>query len=591
MGSIRSRNGCRQCKRWKIKCDENKPRCNNCCRRDIKDCDYSIILKWGGRPYKNSHKMSSQLTPQLKLKNGVFILNKNNSKVYKKFSKDISNSIDDTKLLSCIIKPLEIFLVRSPSLLPSLLTSSHYNMNFFEFYLQKTSHMLIPTSPKTCLKNPFKLLLPQMAMQNETLLCLLLAFGATHKGNFLNEPSTLLLPPPSKSHISVSSANLKTINLIEMDDQSLEKSCYYLDDIWSSKKPPAIADDLLATTLKNLSISLDNIVQRTRDETLATVLMLSMFDIFFSDNRRVWRKHLFGARTLINEKIKMLDVDSFRVELFYNEMDPTFFLNRWFTYVAIISSLSSINQNSMDFQFDTFRHLSYEVQKYETDEDFLYTKRYHLDDIEYCTGLDPKVLLYLGKISTFINQNHIDQEVKMKARILDQELIQYLYISERVRDKICRQHYQINNGAGHNNHNNTIITEKYQTYELLRATNVIYGLTGSLQLKRRVFGYPSSHYEVKKLIEEITNLLIRYIPPKSSTAACIIFCLFCCGCDLFDNSCLYLRSVYMERAMTLANSGVKSAYMAKSIMQRCWKLHKNWWEYLKEEQLDVTFAI
>lgn len=587
MGSIRSRNGCRQCKKWKIKCDENKPRCKNCCKRNIKDCDYSIILKWGGRPYKNAHRTSVQLIPQLKLKNGVFILNKNNAKVCKKSSEDISVSIDDTKPLSCVIEPLENFLVRSPSLLPSILTSSHYNMVFFEFYLQETSHMLIPTSPKTYLKNPFKLLLPQMAMQNETLLYLLLAFGATHKGNFLNEPSTLLLPSPSKNHIS--SANLKTINLIEIDNEYLEEPCYYLDDIWSSKKPPAIADDLLATTLKNLSMSLDNIVQRTRDETLATILMLSMFDIFFSDNRRVWRKHLFGARTLINEKIKMLDVTSFRVDLFYNEMDPTFFLNRWFTYVDIVSSLSSINQNSMDFHFDTFRHLSYEVQKYETDEDFLYNKRYHLDDIEYCTGLDPKILYYLGKISTLVNQSYIDQEVEMKARKLDQELIQYLYVSECERDKIHRQYYQTNDNANYNN--NTTIAEKYQTYELLRATNVIYGLTGSLQLKRRVFGYSSNHYEVEKLIQEITNLLIRYIPPKSSSAACIIFCLFCCGCDLFDNTCLHLRDVYMERVVTLANSGVKSAYMAKTIMQQCWKLHKNWWEYLEEEQLDVTFAI
>lgn len=588
MSSIRSRKGCRQCKKWKIKCDENKPRCNNCYRRDVKDCDYSIILKWGGRPYKNLRRMSGHSRiPQLKLKNGVLILNKNHSKTQKKTSGDISKLVNNTKLISYIIEPLENFVIRSPSFLPPILTSSRYNMNVFEFYLQKTSHMLIPTGPKKYLKNPFKLLLPQMAMQNETLLYLLLAFGDTHKGNFLNEPSTFLLSSSSKNHITDSSASLETINSIEMYNQSLEKSSYYLDDIWFLKRPPAIADYLLFTVLKNLSVSLNNIVQRTRDETLATILMLSMFDIFFSDNRRVWRKHLLGARTLINEKINTLDVDSFRVELFYDEMDPTFFLNRWFTYVNIISSLSSINQNSMDFQFNIFKHLFYEVQKYETDKDFLYSKRYHLDDIEYCTGLDPKVLLYLGQTSSLVNQNYINEEVVIQARKLDQELIQYLYVSECARDKIRRQYYQINDSGNHKDN----IADKYQTYELLRATNIIYGLTGSLQLKRRVFGYSSNHYEVEKLIQEITNLLIRYIPPKSSTAACIIFCLFCCGCDLFDNSCLSLRGVYMERVITLANAGVKSAYMANIIMQQCWKLHKNWWEYLEEEQLDVTFAI
>lgn len=110
-------------------------------------------------------------------------------------------------------------------------------------------------------------------------------------------------------------------------------------------------------------------------------------------------------------------------------------------------------------------------------------------------------------------------------------------------------------------------------------------------MKRRVSGYSSNHYEVEKLIQEITNLLIRYIPPKSSTAACIIFCLFCCGCDLFDNLCLSLRGAYMERVISLANVGIKSAYIANIIIQQCWKLRKNWWEYLEEEQLDITFAI
>lgn len=100
----------------------------------------------------------------------------------------------------------------------------------------------------------------------------------------------------------------------------------------------------------------------------------------------------------------------------------------------------------------------------------------------------------------------------------------------------------------------------------VRHANVIYGFTGSLQLKRRVSGYSSNHYEVEKLIQEITNLLIRYIPPKSSTAACIIFCLFCCGCDLFDNLCLSLRGVYMERVISLTNVGVKSAYIANIII-------------------------
>lgn len=47
----RSRFGCRNCKRLKVKCDEIKPSCSLCLKSN-KECDYSIQLTWGGRPFK-----------------------------------------------------------------------------------------------------------------------------------------------------------------------------------------------------------------------------------------------------------------------------------------------------------------------------------------------------------------------------------------------------------------------------------------------------------------------------------------------------------------------------------------------------------
>ncbi|CAI5758615.1 unnamed protein product [Candida verbasci] len=51
----RSRNGCHNCKRLKIKCDEKKPSCSYCIKSNT-FCDYSIKLTWGGRPYKDTNK-------------------------------------------------------------------------------------------------------------------------------------------------------------------------------------------------------------------------------------------------------------------------------------------------------------------------------------------------------------------------------------------------------------------------------------------------------------------------------------------------------------------------------------------------------
>lgn len=47
----RSRFGCHRCKRLKVKCDETKPSCSLCVKANA-ECDYSIKLTWGGRPFK-----------------------------------------------------------------------------------------------------------------------------------------------------------------------------------------------------------------------------------------------------------------------------------------------------------------------------------------------------------------------------------------------------------------------------------------------------------------------------------------------------------------------------------------------------------
>ena len=44
----RSRTGCWPCKARKVKCDEERPQCQNCVKQG-EPCDYSIRLNWGGR--------------------------------------------------------------------------------------------------------------------------------------------------------------------------------------------------------------------------------------------------------------------------------------------------------------------------------------------------------------------------------------------------------------------------------------------------------------------------------------------------------------------------------------------------------------
>lgn len=52
--NTKSRKGCSECKRKRVKCDEAKPVCSRCQRSKHADlCDYNLKLSWTqGRPFK-----------------------------------------------------------------------------------------------------------------------------------------------------------------------------------------------------------------------------------------------------------------------------------------------------------------------------------------------------------------------------------------------------------------------------------------------------------------------------------------------------------------------------------------------------------
>ena len=52
----------------------------------------------------------------------------------------------------------------------------------------------------------------------------------------------------------------------------------------------SVTDKLLTKTFNQLLANLMNAEERTSDSTLATIMMLAAFDIFFSDKRRKWSR-------------------------------------------------------------------------------------------------------------------------------------------------------------------------------------------------------------------------------------------------------------------------------------------------------------
>lgn len=635
---MRSRNGCKNCKRMKVKCDENKPKCTNCIKKKIEKCDYSLVLKWGGRPFKDQSRSSTSNLPNTDIKDGVVIfdteqLKNDEYKVTKPRKKVVTNYekitfieervnngselveveikspvasnggvYDDiiqskNEYNNVVISPMTEFILQMqsehitlkyslkglqlPNPLPAILTKSHDNMELFDFYLAKSADLLVPTPHHG---NPFKHLLPQMAMQSPTLLYLLLAFGANHKSKMITHPDSF------QSHSS--SPDPPIVSTVDpIDPESFNSMNNFQDfmfqEFWSPLVEDSMTDDLLALTFKELVIALQDDKQRKSDATLAAIMMLTSFDIFFSDKRRTWRKHLDGARKIISERLPVSKSNSICISP-SEDLSSTLFLNRWFSYIDIIGTLSSSNPASHSKNSTFTYHFIEDVDSDEAKR-MMDNKRLQMDDIELWTGMEPKMLTLLSKVSWLIGSKEEDHfkfistQLVNRALELDHEISEYLKSSELSRIQVFENIYQ--------SHIPAYLKDRYEIYKILRTTNMICGLTGSLQIKRRVLEIPQESKIIKDLLVQITGLIEANIPLCSSTTTCSLFCLFCCGCELLSQDLVYLRSTYIKRIDGLTNIGVSSASMAKDIMEQCWKEKKSWWKVLKERKLDITFAI
>lgn len=590
----RSRNGCKSCKKLKIKCDEKKPKCSNCIKKHIDVCDYSIVLQWGGRPYKNRQNKTKKL-PNTVVIDGIVTVKehkkdacKNSSQstelilIDEKFQsvpnfEDPSLELDIPEVFSPSFKkltaepdisssatvfglsspnPIDLFSLHLPLPLPDALTSSPYYTDLFDFFLKETANLFVPAPQRIYDTNPFNTLLPQMAMQNSTLLNLMLAFAANHRNKILtfqDDPMSLPLD------------EIFNFNVVTSDG--------------------TLANELLTKTFNELLSTLMDSNKRNSDSTLATILLLAAFDIFFSDTRNKWRAHVYGARKIMMQKLEINSSGNLAIPHHGNDCDPQFFLSRWFSYIDIISSLSSANAAMRTKKLSS---LSYEFS-YLENEKLIEGKRLKLQDIEYFTGMDARLLSFLAEVASIVdkrescNLENIPHGILLNTLELDHEITNHLRLSEVERDKVYEKYYGKKTGWNTN--------PKYEAYSTLRATNMIFGLTGVLQLKRRVLGIPQHSKIVKDLLLTITHLIETRIPLSSSAECCILFCLFCCGCELIDESLRECREVYMAHIDALSRRGMSSALQAKYIMQECWSQRKLWWDILREKNLDITFAV
>ncbi|KAI0906373.1 fungal-specific transcription factor domain-containing protein [Ustulina deusta] len=87
-------------------------------------------------------------------------------------------------------QPVSIFIPQSLEPLPDRLIENPMNLLYFHHFINNTARALVPYDDPHA--NPFRTILPQMAVKNDSLLALLLAYSASHRARVLNHPEPSL---------------------------------------------------------------------------------------------------------------------------------------------------------------------------------------------------------------------------------------------------------------------------------------------------------------------------------------------------------------------------------------------------------------
>ncbi|KAM9892758.1 hypothetical protein OXX79_009807 [Metschnikowia pulcherrima] len=438
--------------------------------------------------------------------------------------------------------------------LPEILLKVPYYRQLLHFWINVPAENLVP-APYLYKDNPFKKILPQMAMHYPGLLTTILAFAARARDDLEGSVGT----------------HSKII------DQLLGRSC----------------DELLK--------QLQDESEQTSDGTFATSLLLSCYEVCHSNDFNKHRAHNTGASQIMlartrksrlsgdspitpNDDARSSSSTSSLSKR--NESDIAYFLSRWFMYVDVIGALSSTR--------DRGKYL----RAYRNHDSYTPVETIpHLDtsgrDIDFLLGFDPELLPHFVNISLLI-----DEVEKYTAMPENDPSCLPLYITTaalELKDKFYRS-YEAGeakrsmmfdemiekNGKISHGRSKDLMTKD----NILRSTNKLYYDTGLLNLYRRVLLLPRSSMLVQDLITEMTEIFEYYIEPGSPAQICTIFGLFCAGCDNLNDE---KKEFYCERFQGLARQENMNAAKSLVIMNRCWDTGEDW--ITAANRLDIDLVL
>ncbi|KIW42278.1 uncharacterized protein PV06_05841 [Exophiala oligosperma] len=428
--------------------------------------------------------------------------------------------------------PVPIKIPRKLEPLPRTLSENPMNLLYFHHFLNHTARILVPHD---CPENPFKTILPKMAVENTNLLNLLLAYSACHRARLLNHP------------------------------EPANRIAHWVRDVFP----------FLRQTLDNVSNT------DVSNANLATAIMLSSLEIISPSSFGVsipWQNHLSVARSIIRARGGPNSI---------SRKDPVmFFLTRWLAYLDVLGSLSG-RRNEEPLFAGNYWSSSHEDSTSAkelslTDDDGDDDDDYTIDCLLGFTTRCVSILAQVAVLARQCESGRIDPEtgqineawrpapdILKKAEKLRQDL-------ERARNHEhiqCHHSPQMTKAHLCDSRRNSAYAEMSEKdQEEAFATNSAFHWAGLVHLLRRIHNLPRSDQAVQHAVHEIVKIL-QSIRREGSAEACLLFPMFTAGVEAEDP---LDRAEVLSRIKASEGLGMCQVSHARKIMEEVWRTGVSW---------------
>ncbi|KAF6813956.1 cyclophilin type peptidyl-prolyl cis-trans isomerase/CLD [Colletotrichum sojae] len=417
-------------------------------------------------------------------------------------------------------RPVPIWIPRNLEPLPAKYASrkSHAPLVLF----------LVPYDDPT--SNPFRVILPQMAVRNDHLLSLLLAYSGTW-----------IKLATSSSYSNSTQASHRARLLRQREPQM--RIAFWVQDIF-----PA------------LRLALSDREQIISNTSLATAIMLASLEIISPTAfgyEIPWQTHLNLARDLMRKRLTDLKRTAYGLE----EDQVCSFLWSWFAYLDVLGSLSGGVPDG-----DPSRPWVLEYTMLNSVDD-----QYEIDCIMGFTTKCVQLLAQIAELSRHCDTQRIGAAAAAAGRgpASQQDWTPTMDCIRRAQELERELRDSMTQPSHPCRHVHDVEARDRQEMVLM---NEAFHWAGLVHLHRRVFGKSSGHADVQGPVQRILSCM-GCIRSGGTAETGFLFPMFTAGCNTLGGD---QWTMILERFKSVESNGMTQVQKARRLMERVWETGQPW---------------